>query len=131
LLALAAYVLAAQPVFYKTDGPFLVLNLAEGHCEHPYNVLYMPLLCGLHALLAPLGATPYASAVALSVLGGALGVGLAHVGLLRSGLDARAANAATLLVALTPAIVFFATVVEHHGIFLPFAALAFWITVEL
>src|SRR5690606_31829227 len=58
-------------------------------------------------------------------------VGLAHVGLLRSGLDARAANAATLLVALTPAIGFFATVVEHHGIFLPFAALAFWITAVL
>ncbi|MCC6781954.1 MAG: hypothetical protein IT457_03850 [Planctomycetes bacterium] len=131
-LAVAGLVYGAllQGVFFKTDGPYLTLNLAEGRCAHPYNAGYMPLLFGFAALLAPLGLTAFEVSGWFSVAGAALGVGLAQLAFARLGLRGRTLAFATLLVATTPPIAFFATVVEHHGPFLPFAAASFLLGVE-
>ena len=129
--ALALYLALGQEVFYKIDGPHLALSLADGHIEHPYNVLYMPFLWCVDKLLGPLGLTAYWTAVAFSALGTAAGVALFHLGLRRLRIGAGQAWLATGLVALCPPVLFFATVVEHHGPFFAFAGLSFVVMVEL
>jgi len=128
--AVVVYGLLRQDVFFKSDGPYLVLNLDEGRCSHPYNAGYMPLLFGFAALARPFGLTAFEIAGYLSVGGTALGIGVVHLAFARLGMARAALHTATGLVFVTPAIAFFATVVEHHGPFLPFAALSFLCAVQ-
>lgn len=98
LLALAlaglAYGALLQGVFFKTDGPYLTLNLAEGRCAHPYNAGYMPLLFGFASLLAPLGLSAFEVSGWFSVAGTALGVGIALLAFARVPQDPAAVAAA-------------------------------------
>jgi len=126
-LCAALYLALRQHSFYKTDGLTLVHFASAGSWwGSGHHALYLPLLRLAHALLGPLGVSVYESALALSALGGACGVACAHAGFRRLGLERAQALTASALVATTPAIVFFATVVEYHGAYFALAGLAFW-----
>ena len=73
----------------------------------------------------------FESARALSAGGTALGVVGFHAISRRAGLDRREALLCSALCALCPAWMFFATIVEVHGSFMPFAALGVYALVRL
>jgi hypothetical protein len=125
---LLLYAACGQSTFYKTDGICLIHYVNVGTLwGSVHHVLYLPILDGFHALLAPVGVSVYRAAVLLSAGGSALGVAFAHAGYLRLGLDRTHAALAALLAGLAPAVCFFATVVEYHGLFFGAAGLAFWV----
>mgnify|MGYP002713189854 CR=1 FL=1 len=127
LLFLGIFVLLSPDAFYKADAQHLVWRLIGRNAEYPHHRFYMPTLIAFGDLVAPLGLTPFEVARLFSQVGGALAIAFAHAGFRRLVGSPRIALLATLLFALCPAIVFFSNVVEFHGPFLAFAALAFLI----
>ncbi|TAJ13702.1 MAG: hypothetical protein EPO68_13025 [Planctomycetota bacterium] len=124
---LALYAALGQDVFYKTDGLALVAYARGGPLWGAvHHALYLPLLHAFDLVVAPLTGSAYRSAVLLSALGTALGVAFAHAGGLRLGFDRARAALFAALVGCAPAVLFFATVVEYHGLFFGAAGLAFW-----
>lgn len=131
-LCAALYLALRQHSFYKTDGLTLVHFASAGSWwGSGHHALYLPLLRLAHALLAPFGVSVYESALALSALGSAGGVAVAHAGFRRLRLSRAQSFAASALVATAPSIVFFATVVEYHGAYFALAGLAFWCMARL
>jgi hypothetical protein len=140
-LGAAAFVLCAllgQSVFYKTDGPDLLWilhqhELGAGPLQHPWNVLYLPLLSLFQRGLALLGLHP--GLLRLGELFSALGVALCvigfRLGLHRLGTAPTPARFATLLLLLNPGTILFGTVVEFHAPLLAGVGLAFWWTAEM
>ena len=126
LAAFAVYWLFGQESFYKADGQHLVRRLLLAQPDTPHHRLYMPLLIALHELAESIGMTAYQTAVLFSQLGVTAAVFFVHLGFCLLRLRSRERFAATVLFALNPAVFFFATVVEYHGPFLGFAALAFF-----
>jgi 4-amino-4-deoxy-L-arabinose transferase-like glycosyltransferase len=122
--SLALYVLLGQGTFYKVDGQALLALAQQGQVHHPYHTFYLGLLALLRLGTAPLGFGAYASARLLSALGTAIGVLLIHRATRSLGLGRTAGNLAAAAFAVTPCVVFFATVVEVHGPFLAFAGIA-------
>ncbi len=128
----ACYATLGQTALYLDDGFRLIGGLVARDIRHTSHELYLPQLVAFGDLLAPLGLPPHRVITLLSALGSAAGVALFHRALRwlepeRAGLQVLA----TALVATTPAVVFFATVVEYHGFFFGFAQLAFLATVAL
>ncbi len=128
----AGYATLGQTALYLDDGFRLIGGLVARDLRHTSHELYLPQLVAFGDLLAPLGLPPHRVITLLSAFGSAAGVALFHRALRwlepdRAGLQVLA----TALVATTPAVVFFATVVEYHGFFFGFAQLAFLATVAL
>lgn len=121
---LALYSLLGQDCFYKTDGQALLWLRQQGLLHHAYHTFYLPLLAALQFVAEPLGASLFETARALSALGSAFAAFLVHAACGVLGLSRLEARIATLAFGLCPGVVFFATVVEVHGPFLPFAGLA-------
>jgi hypothetical protein len=124
-VAFAVTFLLRQRTFYKDDGDVYLMSILEGKLEHPHHMLYKPLIAGLHQLLSRCGASLYDAAVLASALGTALGVGCACAASRMLGLSRGAALATAALMLSVPAVLFFATVVELHGVFLGFAGPCF------
>jgi len=124
LAAAAAYLAALQHTVYG-DGAFLLSAVADGDLFHPHHLAYKWLVHGVWRALAPCGATLYGAVVGCSAVGSGIGVGAGYVGLRVLGVGRGRAVAAALAAAAAPAMVFFATVVELHGVFAGFAGLAF------
>ncbi len=122
--ALAVYILLAQGSFYKVDGQALLYLSHLGVTQHGYHTFYLPLLQLLKSVCMPRGMSLFDTATLLSALGTFVGVWLVHCATRRLGLDRFGTNVVTALFALCPGVMFFATVVEVHGAFLPFAGLA-------
>lgn len=131
LVILGVYLGLGQTGFYKADGPGFVLKLERGDWSHYAHFLYLPILHLLKAVLGPFGLTDYRIACVGSALGSALGVFALHRASARLGLGWLDALLVVLLVAFAPSIVFFATVVEVHGVFFGFVGLAWWAAVRL
>lgn len=124
--ALGLFAILAQDTFYKVDGQVL-LWLARNDAEPAIRYsFYLPALDGLHSLLAPLGCSLFEAARWMSALGTAIGLFFGHLALAGLLADPRAARNGTLLILACPGILFFATVVEVHGLFLAFAGLSMW-----
>jgi hypothetical protein len=127
LLALALFALYAallQGTFYKVDGHALLDLSRQGIARHPYHTFYLGLLAWLRAATQPLGLGLYDTACILSALGTAAGVCLVHTASRVLGGDRAQCTATALAFGLSPGVVFFATVVEVHGVFLVFAGLS-------
>ena len=130
LLALAAllvYLALGQTYLFKTDGHFILQRLLADEVGFYNHFLYMPLLMAFRSALAEFGLqlAPHRVATTFSAAGMAAGVLVAHAVCRRLRLRRSDAALATALCATAPAVVFFATVVEFHATFLPFALLAF------
>jgi MFS family permease len=130
LLAAAVYWSLRQHSWYLVDGQTFVHSALLGEWAHPYHTFYMPLLGAFMRLWTDAGSTPYEGAVSLSAFGGAVGVGLSLVVIARLGFARGQALLLGLCVAVCPAIAFFSTVVEVHGLFVVFLAIALWTMVE-
>ncbi len=125
LAALALYALLAQETLYDVDGHFYMWRSLGGDNTHPWHFAYMALLGLARDVAALLGGTMHQAALALDALGAAVAVLFAHLACRRLGLTRAAAAGAAALLATAPAIVFFATVVELHTVFLALCGPAF------
>ncbi|HLU40631.1 MAG TPA: hypothetical protein VK081_14695 [Planctomycetota bacterium] len=110
-----------QQTFYKGDGHVYLQSILEGNLQHPHHLVYKPLVLGVHRLSAPLGASLYDAGVLASALGTAVGIACAVLASRILGLTRGGAFAVAGLMLSVPALLFFATVVELHGVFLAFA----------
>lgn len=120
LLGLAVAFALRQHTFYKDDGDVYLMTIVEGNLQHPHHMLYKPMVAGLHRLTAPLGASLYDAGVLLSALGTGIGLGCAYLAARWLGLRRGEARAVAALTLAVPAVLFFATVVELHGVFFGF-----------
>ncbi len=125
LIALIGYHLLAQTTLYG-DGAQFAVWATSGYQHHPVHHLYLPMLNGISALLAPIGVSFYTSACLLSALGTAIGVTATHFGCRCMNLSRANCVIVAALVGTCPGIVFFATVLEVHGAFFGFVGLVFW-----
>lgn len=124
LVAGIVYCLARQRTLYG-DGSFLLLEICNGDLYHSHHLAYKALVYAVTRAAAWVGVSPYDAAVTCSAVATALGVAAGHVGLRMFGVPRRPALVATAAAGLVPAVVFFASVVEFHGVFFGFAGLAF------
>lgn len=126
-LVLALVVGLRQNAIHGLDAQHLI-GMVRDHGDLNYShPLYLPLMHGWHALLAPLGFTPFESLRLASGVGVVVSAIALHRASLALGLPRAPALVATALACSVPAVVFFATVVELHGVFLAPAGVAFWL----
>ena len=127
-LMLFVFVLLGQQTFYGVDAQNIVRQLArpEESGEHYVHFLFIPCLRALTWPLRAFGLGAYDAALGASMLGAALGVFFVHRCLLALGFGRGECALGSVLVATTPALLFFATVVEFHGLFFGFAGFAWW-----
>jgi hypothetical protein len=118
LIALAIYTVFAQRTMYG-DVTVLLMKAAAGDVLHPNHFAYLPILVPFADALSG-SRTLHESAVLLSALGAAVGVGLVYAASRMLGLARMPAIAATAAVATAPSLMFFATLVELHGPFFAF-----------
>ncbi|MEM7205990.1 MAG: hypothetical protein AAF628_37390 [Planctomycetota bacterium] len=104
------------------DGPYLILSMRVGQ-QWPSHQLFLPLLRAWCELLAPLepDLSQYEAGVLLCGLGAATGVALFFVASVALGARRWFACTIAVLIGTSPAVVFFATVLEIHAVFLAFA----------
>ncbi|MEQ1634539.1 MAG: hypothetical protein ABL997_19315 [Planctomycetota bacterium] len=122
--ALVLYAAMRQETFYSADGFGLLLAARKGDVMLPHHALYLPIL----ALVRTMTGSLYGAASWLSVVGAAIGVAVSHAAFARLSWSRTSAALAAALVATAPAVVFFATVVELHG--LHFGVCAFtWLAI--
>ena len=117
--ALLAYVLLGQVTWFG-DGPALLLGSGAAATNH---MAFMPLLNAVAGALEGLGVSVYRAALLIGASGSAFAVLCAHVGVGLMGGERRERILVALLVASAPPILFFATVVELHGLFAGFLGL--------
>ncbi len=120
----------AQDAIWGQDAYYLVTWLAHDRA-HPVHLLYLPLVGALVQPLQALGCNLFESMRWCSGLGataGVLGFWLAAYRLTGCRASARRVG---WLSATAPGVVFFATVVEIHAVFLAFAGVVAWLAIGL
>ncbi len=123
LSAAVVYLSLGQGALYG-DGPGILLELRDGRAfENVVHYLHGPIVLGIWLLTGPLGTTLYQAALSASALGTALGVMFVYLASHRLLGDRRSAAWSAALVATCPGILFYATVVELHGVFFTFFGL--------
>ncbi|MEM7200021.1 MAG: hypothetical protein AAF628_07135 [Planctomycetota bacterium] len=122
--ALALYLLLGQETLYKTDGHYLMWRCLGDDIRHKWHFAYLPLLWLCKTAMLPLGFSIHQAGLALSALGMALGVLGVHGAGCVLRLERGPARWVSALVATTPAVVFFGSVVEVHGPFFAMFGLA-------
>ncbi len=127
LVVLALVLLLRQRAFHGYDAQHVLGMVRDGSDANYSHPLYLPWMLRWHAWLAPLGLTPFQALRLASALGVALGALWLHRASVALGLPRTAARCATLLACAMPAVVFFGTVVELHGVFFAPMGLAFWL----
>ncbi len=126
IAAVAGVVYAAlgQRAFHGVDVHEFLQRLGRGDTEHRYHFLYLPIA---HAFVRALpDLSVFEAARLASAACAAVGVGLHHAAARALGLARGAAGLLAALCAAAPAVVFFATVVEVHGVFFLFVGGAWW-----
>lgn len=126
LLTFTVFQVLGQRALHGLDVPDFINWLQLGKSSHHIHYLFMPLVDGLHRVLREHGFTPHETLLLAAHAGGALGVLALHRAGARLGLARRDATLAALLAGAAPAVVFFATVAEIHGVFFAFAGVACW-----
>lgn len=128
-LAIATLLLAlvlAQRALHGLDAHHFIAQLRDHTSQIYSHRLFLPLMHGWHRVLTRLGSSPFASLQLASAVGTAWWTLAVHRASVHLGCDRRTAVMVAALAATTPGVVFFATVVEIHGVFLAFAGSAFW-----
>ncbi|PIE24797.1 MAG: hypothetical protein CSA62_02915 [Planctomycetota bacterium] len=123
----AFYLLYAQRSFYLHDGLQIVYtHLHTGNLSHPRHPLYLPLAAEFVKALEFTGASIHTRAVWFS--GACTCIAALFFALLGREFAWRRGSylGLALIFGTCPAVLFFATVVEFHALFLLCAAIAFW-----
>ncbi|MCB9886350.1 MAG: hypothetical protein H6838_12720 [Planctomycetes bacterium] len=118
------YLLLPQAALHGTDWRWLVLWTEEPGAVHPQHPGYLALAKLACALLAPLQLPTTTVLTWLSALGGAAAVAGCHRAAWWWRQDQHKAHAAAMLVAVTPAMLHFSTVIEMHAVFAAVMAFA-------
>jgi len=126
MAALLACWLFARGLWHGLDGYQFLSDIDHGQLFHDRHVLYKPVAWLIASTLQPLGLSLFDSVVAASAIGTAIGAFFAHRALLGLGLPRRDAALAGIAIAGCFSVLYFATVVEIHGVFFGFAGLAWW-----
>ncbi len=116
-IAFVAYLLLGQRSVYG-DGYVFLLRSEDGAYDHRNHPAYLYVAQGVRALGQALGLSHFESFRLCSQLGAAAGAGASCVAFGLAGVPRRPAIAAALLVSFTPAVLFYATMVEVAGPFL-------------
>lgn len=119
----AAYLALGQRAIHGEDAYYLITYLAQG-IEHSYHLLYLHLVALAVAPLEGAGVGLFEAVRACSALGAAGAVVWFWCAARRLGGGRAEALAVATMVAVAPGVVFFATIVEVHAVFLFFAGLA-------
>lgn len=126
--ALALVLLACgQERLHSDDSDTFVLLLQSDQLDaYARHVAFLPLVRAVWSLIAPFGGGAFEALVLASTLGSTVGLFCVHRALVRL----RPAGADPLLAALgvaaTPAVLYFATAAEVHGVFMAGVGLAWW-----
>lgn len=128
LLAALIYTALGQTTLHHNDGHRILELLATGELDFGRHHLATPLIYAFHEVVgAPLGLQPHRSVTLLNALSSGVAVALVFSGGRLLALPrARAGAAAALFGACYP-VLFFATLVEFHGVFLPWVTASFWL----
>ncbi|MFO1055253.1 MAG: hypothetical protein U1F36_23790 [Planctomycetota bacterium] len=124
LCAVVVYSLCAPRILYGPDAFTFFQMAQQGHATHWMHLLYVPILRLARTLGAPLGIAPFHAFVGASSVSTALGVAFCHRAAARLGADRRRAALTALVVACTPAVAFFAVLLEVQGVFFGAVGLA-------
>ena len=118
------YLALGQTTLYHNDGHRILELLASGEMDFGRHHLSLPVMSTFHHWVgAPLGFPAHRSVTTLNGLNSAIAVGLVFVCARVLLFSRREAIAACLLFAGTFPVLFFATIVEFHGVFLPWVTL--------
>ena len=128
-IAFLVYAVLRQDCFYRHDGWGFFTAIDQGQPFHSAHPFYLPLTRAWCGMLAILGIGTFAAAGLFSAFGTAVGVAIHALSLRRLGRTDWVLG--TAWVALCPAVLFFSTVVEIHGVFFAVASLSFYLTVVL
>ena len=126
LLALGAgllYALAAPDLLWGTDSLALLHGVQTGETSHSTHLLYLPLVAAFARWGEMVGFDAFLCLRAASTLATAFGLWACHRASLALGADRRRAAALTVIIAATPAVAFFAMIVEIQGVFFAFIGL--------
>ncbi len=126
LASLCLYLFLAQDALHGLDVHVHAFFLTQGHLEHPLHVLYLRIVGLAWPALAALGLKPIEALRLMSALGTVIGVLCIHRAASELRLPRGHAVLVTTMSAVVPAIVFFATVAEIHGVFAAFAGAGWW-----
>jgi hypothetical protein len=128
-VAFLIHALLRQDCFYRHDGWGFFAAIEQGHGFASAHAFYLPMARLWCAMLAPLGVGSFVALGLFSAFGTAVAVAIHVLSLQRLGRKDWILSA--LWVGLCPAVLFFSTVVEVHGVFLAFASLSFYLCVRL
>ena len=126
-------ILGRQARLHGIDSDYLVLHLQSGDLsQYRRHVLFMPLAAGLFGLLQPFGVGAFASLQILSALGVAIGAFATHraVVWLLAGCTtpprAVGPTCVAVAVACAPAVAYYGTAAELHGMYFGGLGLSWW-----
>ena len=125
-LLLAVYLVLGQRTFHANDGPGFVYYLAHDQLSHALHFLYLPILGFVRDAFGWTGLDTVGLATLASALGTAIGVVWLHAAAAGLGCGRGDSLVVAAAVGLLPGVLFFATVVEVHGVYLAFAGLGWW-----
>ena len=125
--ALIVYVLLLQDRFVNEDAYTFLNTIGQGMKASSLHPLYGPVATIIADVLGWLGFSLYRSLQLASTVGVVVAVWFFHASTFYLGMSRERRNLAAGLVAATPGVVFFATVLEIPGLFLGFAAVAWWL----
>ncbi|MCC6783570.1 MAG: hypothetical protein IT457_12075 [Planctomycetes bacterium] len=117
LIAAAIYVIAAPRILYGPDAFTFYQMAQQGGAVHWMHVLYLPVLRLAVRVTEPFGIEPFRALAGASAVATGLGLALLHRGAARLGATRAQAIALLVLVGTTPAVAFFAVLLEVQGVF--------------
>ena len=128
LAAAAAYATLGQTTLHHNDGHRILELIGTGELDFGRHHLSTPAMYAFHHLVgAPLGLLPFRSVTLLNGLSSAVAVALLYTSARTLGLPRGSALGAAALFGGCFPVLFFATLVEFHGVFLPWITLSFWL----
>jgi hypothetical protein len=131
LLCLIVCFAFAQSCLHWFDSVLVLQNCRDGNGQHHWHLLgYRPMVW-LHERLSPWGVGVRSSCELLMAFGGAATAAFAHRTALARGLSVDASRMVGLLVAATPAVHYYATMVELQALEMAAAGAALWALVAL
>lgn len=132
LVAFVAYVVCAPRILYGPDAFTFFQMAQQGGAVHWMHVLYIPILRAAKIVTEPLGIEPLRAFAGASAFSTALGLIVLHRAAARFGATRAQAVGLVALIATTPAVAFFAVLLEVQGVFfgaacLPWLAVAWFV----
>ena len=126
LVAAAVYVALGQTTLHHNDGHRILKLIGTGELDFGRHHLATPVMYAFHRV-EPLGLLPFRSVTLLNGLSSAAAVALLYSGARTLGQSRPSSLGAAALFAGCYPVMFFATLVEFHGVFLPWVTLSFWL----